>query len=118
MKQILMLAILSLVSCDNRYGVEFIVHNESQETIDSIRISTSDKKSTIKLVQLQKGLTKVAFLDMADVLRIDGDYKVEITSRGQTKINNVGYYTNGSPPDETYDIYFMADTIKFESKPR
>ena len=114
MKQILTILILSLVSCDNRNGVEFIVHNESQGTIDSVRISTGDKKSTIKLFDIQKGLTKEDFLDMRDILKIDGHYILEITASGQTRTNDFGYYTNGFSLDKGIDIYFMADTIIYK----
>ena len=118
MKQILTILILGLVSCDNRNGVEFNIHNESQATIDSVRISTSDKKSFIKLADIEKGLTKKDYLDMKDILKIDGDYIIEITASGQTRTDKFGYYTNGFALDESFDIFITTDTIKYESKIR
>jgi len=106
------------VSCDNRYGVEFIIHNESTVTIDSVRVSTSDKQLTIKLTKIQKGQMKADFLDMRDIIKADGHYFVEINTPGLTKVNNIGYYTNGYPLDEKFDIYFADDTIKYKPKIR
>src|SRR5687768_12714129 len=118
MRQILTILVLSFVSCDNRYGVEFIIHNESTVTIDSVRVSTSDNKATIKLMEIQKGQTKADFLNMRDIIQADGDYFVEISTPGVTKVNNIGYYTNGFPLDERVDIYYADDTIKYKLKIR
>jgi hypothetical protein len=87
-------------------------------TIDSVRITTSDKGSTIKLVDIKKGLKKEEFLSMRDILKVDGDYHVEINTPGVTKINNIGYYTNGAPQDKEIDIYFYDDSIKCNYKTR
>ena len=118
MRHILTVVILGLVSCDSKVGVEFIVHNRSTVTIDSVRITTSDKGSTIKLTDIKPGQEKREFLNMREILKSDGDYHVEINTPGVTKINNIGYYTNGSPQDENIDIHYFDDSVKCDYKLR
>jgi hypothetical protein len=116
MKYILNTLILCFVSCNNKHGVEFIIHNESAVTIDSVRISTSDNRSTIKLFDIQQGMTKTDFLDMNDIAKTDGDYLIKINTIGATKTNRMGYYTNGAALDEKIDVYFSNDTIIYKQK--
>lgn len=116
MRQIVLILILALTSCDSRQGIKFIIRNESPDIVDSARISTSDKKSTIKLVDIKKGQVKDHYLDMTDIAKVDGHYIVEIHTKGVLKSENVGYYTNGFPQEESIDIYLTADTIIYKSK--
>src|SRR5690349_2198584 len=116
MKHILIIVILGFVSCDRRVGVEIIIDNKSTTTIDSVRIITSDKRSTIKLTGIKPGQTKKEFLDMRETLKADGDYHIEINTPGVTKMNNIGYYTNGAPLDENIEIHYFDDSVKCDYK--
>jgi hypothetical protein len=66
------------------------------------------------LGEIRKGQTKAEFLDMRGIVKADGDYFVEINTPRVTKINSIGYYTNGFSLDEKLDIYFRDDTIKYK----
>jgi len=116
MKRLLIILTLSLVSCDNKFGVELIIHNESTQTIDSLRVSTSDKMSTIKLTDIKKGQEKKDFLDMSETVQADGHYTMELNTKRATKTKNIGYYTNGIPLDERIDIFVTDDSIKYTTK--
>ena len=113
---LLIILIITSASCGNRHGVEFIIHNNSNIKIDSIRVSSSDKRTTIKFVNIEKGATKQEFLDMGEVVKADGNYIVELSTLGIAKNKSIGYYTNGYPSEEKIDIYFEGDTIKYKSK--
>jgi hypothetical protein len=106
------------MSCDNKNGVELIIHNESDEMIDSVRVWTSDRKATIKLIDIKTGERKSDFLDMTKISKTDGDYILQINSNGTFKNKNMGYYTNGFSSDETIDVYVKNDTITYVQKLR
>ena len=116
MKYMLPILVFILVSCDGNVGVEFIIHNQSTVTIDSVRVTTSDKRSSIRITDIRQGLDKKGFLDMRDILKVDGDYHVGINTPGVTKVNSIGYYTNGFPLDDEIHIYYYDDSIKLDFK--
>ena len=118
MRQILTLLVFCLMSCDNKNGVELIIHNESNEMIDSVRVWTSDRKATIKLNNIKAGEKKSDFLDMTKISKTDGDYILQINSNGRFKNKNMGYYTNGLSQDETIDVYVTNDSITYVQKIR
>ena len=53
---------------------------------------------------------------MREILKVDGNYHVEINTPGVTKINNIGYYTNGAPIDENINIHYFDDSVKCDFK--
>ena len=118
MRQILPLLVFCLMSCDNKNGIELIIHNESKEMIDSVRVWTSDRKATIKLSDIKTGEKKSGFLDMTKISKTDGDYILRVNSNGTFKHTNMGYYTNGSSLDETIDVFVTNDTITYIQKIR
>lgn len=116
MKWTATILIFSLLSCNSQYGVEFIIHNRSTVIIDSVRIATSDKRSRIKLIDIEPGQAKKEFLSMQEILKVDGHYHVEINTPGVTRINNIGYYTSESPIDGSIDIHYFDDSVKCNFK--
>lgn len=103
-----------LTSCTDRQGIEFIIYNNSQLTIDSVIVTTTNLESKIRLDDIKPGLDKIAFLNMDNISKVDGDYSVEIITDSITYKNKIGYYTNGFPSERKIEIWFSQDSIKYK----
>lgn len=114
MKLILIILVLSLVSCKSEPAIEFIINNESTTIIDSVTVTTSDNRSTIKLYNIKPGQGKKERLSMRETLKGDGNYHVEINTSGVTQSDNFGYYTNGAPIEENICIHYFNDSINYD----
>ena len=79
MKYVLILfLVIIFTSCDNTNGVKLKLYNETYGvTLDSVRVSTSDKKATIKFTRIDAGDEKTGFLDISRVNKTDGHYVVQ-----------------------------------------
>lgn len=111
MKRLLIILTIGLVSC--KQGVNFVIHNDSSDTIDVLKIKTSDFTSEISLNGLPHTQKKIIFLDMSETKGIDGHYNLSSLSNGVTKTVDFGYYTNGAPLEDTIDIYVNNLNVNF-----
>jgi hypothetical protein len=66
------------------------------------------------MVNIKPSSQNRALLDMSNVIKVDGDYIIEIKTKGQNKLKHYGYYTNGWPCEEKIDIYVTNDTIRYK----
>lgn len=106
--------IVVIFFCSCNTGIEFVIHNDSSNRIDFVNISTSDKKANLTIKNVEANSEKIDFLNMNKVGQVDGSYFLEINQDKNYKIVNFGYYTNGSPVEEKFDIYISNDTVIFK----
>ena len=111
MRSIFCIAGLLLVSCQESI-IEFVVHNQSDSQIDTVKVTSSDSLATFEIISINPNSQNKGFLDLANVIKTDGDYIIEVNSKGQNRSIHCGYYTNGWPSEEIIDIYVTSDSIK------
>jgi hypothetical protein len=107
-----------LVSCSGGRKINFVVHNLSQDVIDSVVVITSTNNSRVVINDIQPGSSEKKFLEMSKEPYVDGDYHVSIVAGSRTYSNRIGYFTNGAPVEEKMEIWFSMDTIRYEPKPK
>jgi hypothetical protein len=105
-----------LIGCTSDREIDFVVHNTSQDPIDSVVVLTSTNSSRLFIDDIEPGSSKNGTLTMTKERYVDGYYAVSITAGTKTYRDRMGYFTNGGPFEEQIDIWFSADTIRYESK--
>jgi len=108
MKYILLILLLSIVSCSGP-EVEFTITNKTNTVIDSVIISNGFDK--VKIVQVPINDSLITALEFSDKTKSDGHYLVQSYSGNSVLKNSFGYYTNGSPTNESFGIEVFKDTI-------
>ena len=106
---------LLLVSCNSHQRrIRLVIHNNHERPIDSVVVTTSTNSSRVSIGNIEPGFSREDFLDMSDEPYADGDYHVSIIAGTITYLNNIGYFTNGSPVEKKLEIWFSRDTIRYE----
>lgn len=100
-------------SCKSNNSAHFSITNDSPNTIDSLRISSSGSDYTNKVVVknvLPKSNSTIE-LNMNDVPKFDGNYFIEVFVKESKREKAFGYYTNGTPTNSTYILSITKDSI-------
>ncbi len=109
LKQILLIVLLLLLlhSCDLiRKGMDVSIHNDTSYTIYNVTVSANaDTFVTFDSISPNQEIIK--FLNMKDMPKTDGAYKLIFTYPDGEEVNKTfGYYSNGWPDNE-----YMCCTI-------
>jgi hypothetical protein len=104
------------IGCTSDREIDFVVHNTSQDRIDSVVVLTSTNNSRLLINDIQPGSSKNGTLTMTKEPYVDGHYNIAIVAGAKTYRDRMGYFTNGGPFEEQIDVWFSADTIRYESK--
>lgn len=110
-----LISILTLVSCDNRIIANFEISNETKFKIDSLKIEPTVSLNE-RFIAINPDATVKYEVDMTEILKTDGSYRLTYIQNGKTLIKNFGYYTNGYPIEDLIKIKVLNDTILFNSK--
>ncbi|MBQ4913525.1 hypothetical protein J8L85_03695 [Maribacter sp. MMG018] len=94
-------------------GVTFEVKNQSGIQIDSVHITNG--YSSVVESNIGNGKSYSIFLpfDKGIKIRGDGSYQIRIYNKTSNREMNFGYFSNGIPLAEEYEILIEKDTILF-----
>jgi len=110
-KPLLLLTLSLLLSCSKSDQIEFIVENDTDVQIDSVRVYPS-MYPTGYFHTIPSGKEQSIITDMSDIPAHDGDYTLEYKLQ-EEDLNQVtfGYYTNGYALEDRITIEISKDTI-------
>ena len=94
-------------SCSDPH-MEFEVTKKTDDLIDSIRISTTERES-LQIIELNDSTKFNYRLDMESLPDVDGSYILTYTRNGKRETEYFGYYTNGYPLNDGYRIIITDD---------
>jgi hypothetical protein len=98
-----------LLSCKNKIIAKFEIANTTKESIDSFYILPDNFKDNF--IQVEPN-TKISYnIDMTDLPKVDGSYRLSFKSRNKTVFIPFGYYTNGYPMESITRIIIHPDTV-------
>lgn len=102
-----------LTSCQNEIKAKFEITNRTNTVIDSINIKSNDHNNTSDFIKLEKDESKIYFMDMTDLPKVDGDYLLSFRPQntGVVRFERFGYFTNGYPLEDVTKIIFETDTV-------
>ena len=106
---------LILLSCNNKVIANFEITNETDFSIDSLKIEPMVITDG-KYISLNNNETIAYEVDMTGIVKTDGSYKLSYYLNGKTIIKDFGYYTNGYPIENLIEVTVLNDTILFNSK--
>ena len=100
-------------SCQTNKTAHFEILNDSNQTIDSIKISCSgtDYKQKTTVRKIIPNQSEAIILDMNEVKKVDGNYFMELYVDNHKKVKAFGYYSNGMPSNSVYSLLIKNDTI-------
>lgn len=108
----LLLAFVSLAALyDWMNTVDFTVTNHQPTVLSKLLITAG--RDTLTVTDLDPGRSFSGTLNFRNAIQIDGQY--ELLFNGQRNRGNFygfGYYSNGTPLDEKFDILVETDTIR------
>ena len=109
----LLLTLTLLFSCSKPNQIEFIVENDTETQIDSVRVYPSGYDMGYYHT-IQSGKNQSIVVDMSDIPTHDGDYTLEYKIKSDT-LNEVkfGYYTNGFALEDRITISIQQDSILY-----
>lgn len=98
-----------LLSCKNETIAKFEVANTTKESIDSFYILPDNFKDNF--IQVEPN-TKVFYnINMTDLPKVDGSYRLSFKSKTKTVFIPFGYYSNGYPMESITRIVIHSDTV-------
>tara|TARA_B100001778_G_scaffold317526_1_gene305287 strand:+ start:338 stop:712 length:375 start_codon:yes stop_codon:yes gene_type:complete len=110
--QFLLVASIVLTSCEADIEAKFEITNHTNTTIDSINIKSFDHSPNENFITLEAGESKVYWLNMSNLPKVDGDYLLSYKqNKNSSKIKRFGYYTNGYPTEKLTEIEILGDSI-------
>lgn len=98
-----------LQSCRDPH-VNFHIHNKTEDPIDNIILSATGRPNN-DTFNLASGNSIKYELTMSNIPKHDGNYIISYSRNGNTEYKNFGYYTNGYPLSDNYDLTIMSDTL-------
>lgn len=111
-----------LNSCEDPRGVNFVVHNKSDASIDSVFIRASGDTLLTKIYEISPGMSRNGWLHLSVSDTAEGNYIVHIMTQVKGEnyefIGNIGHYKGGTPSEKRMDIWFSPDSIRHEPTPR
>lgn len=113
MKKIRLFLLILFLSCsfDRSETVNFEILNKSELSVKLIQISNGQNKLFLnrKLNLDEKVNCKLKFTD--SITKGDGNYYLKYIFKGDTIEKYFGYFTNGYPLSDHYDISIYKDSI-------
>ncbi|MHA7059989.1 hypothetical protein ACWGOQ_0022370 [Aquimarina sp. M1] len=92
-------------------GIQFIIKNNSDFTIENIKISTSEHLYIKEFEKIEANKSVTGFLSMKSNNQ-DGSYTLELTrNNGVKESRKYGYYSNGKASDDGIILTIQNDTI-------
>jgi|JI9StandDraft_1071089.scaffolds.fasta_scaffold840658_1 hypothetical protein len=98
------------LSCSDRANIKMIVKNELQYNIEHMILKTTGGSELFYKDLLPNELIELR-IDMTDIPKTDGHYIIEYYIKDSSVVRHFGYYTNGYPINNRYDIRIQVDTI-------
>ncbi|MDH7444994.1 hypothetical protein [Aquimarina sp. 2201CG14-23] len=115
-KIIMIVLCATINSCTffNKEEIQFEIINNSDFALKNVKVSTSEKLTTQKFDSIEPKENIVDFLSMKNNTQ-DGSYTIEFTRINNNKEENkYGYYTNGTPLEDSIKFNIQNDTIIVE----
>ncbi|WP_461599455.1 hypothetical protein [Winogradskyella sp.] len=108
-----LLIITIIFSCNHNEG-NFMISNESDFDIDSLRIFPD---SEVKVLSLKKN-ESVNYKTLMNLVKSDGSYRIlfNVPKTNKTVFQKFGYFSNGYQTEDIINIKIMNDTILFDSE--
>ena len=114
-KYLILIFLCGLISCHNNTSMKFEVTNKSMDLIKNVQISCTGSKD-IETSEFDKQ-NKIKYrLDMSNIPKTDGSYKVVFNRDGEMESKVFGYYTNGYPINNKYEILILENNIEIKEK--
>lgn len=113
-KLIIISTIITLISCNTNHSVRIKIDNQLNKTIKSIIISNS-VNDTLILENIKSGDHKQDYLNFNNQIMADGDYTIIYSTYDTSDSKKFGYFTNGYPLDNGFNITIHKDEIKIDS---
>lgn len=108
----LLATLILLISCDSDIKAKFEITNQTNSVIDSVNIKSFDHLSNQSFITLKVGESKIYWLNMTNLPKVDGDYLLTFKKNQANKeIKRFGYFTNGYPLEEITKIQIDKDTV-------
>ena len=108
----LLATLILLISCDSDIKAKFEITNQTNSVIDSVNIKSFDHLSNQSFITLKAGESKIYWLNMTNLPKVDGDYLLTFKKNQANKeIKRFGYFTNGYPLEEITKIQIDKDTV-------
>lgn len=112
---VLLIVVFFFTSCYfNNYKVEFEIINNTEFTIDSLKIFPNSDKS-LNYMSLKPYQKRSYVIDMFNVPARDGSYLLSYKSNNKLIKKGFGYYSNGMPLENKIVIRIKNDSIDFKS---
>lgn len=96
--------------CGDTVNIKMKVKNELQYNIEDMVLKTSGGSELIYRDLLPNELVELR-LDMTDIPKTDGYYIIEYCINDLNVVRSFGYYSNGHPINNRYEIVIQIDTI-------
>ena len=114
-KFLILIFLCCFISCSNNTSMEFEVTNESMDLIENVQISCTGCED-IETLEFNKQ-NKIKYrLDMSNIPKTDGSYKLVFNRDGEMESKGFGYYTNGYPLNHKYEIQILENNIEINEK--
>lgn len=109
---------LTISSCSffKGTGVDFEIKNNTDKTVNEIKILTTDGSETSVFSKIETGESESGFLKM-DTDKNDGSYILEFKRENEEpKIYMNGYFSNGAAMSDKIIFEIETDTVYFNRK--
>ena len=98
------------IRCGDTVNIKMKVKNELQYIIEEIVLKTNGGSELLYKDILPNELIELR-LDMTDIPKTDGNYIIEYCINDLNVVRSFGYYSNGHPINNRYEIGIQKDTV-------
>lgn len=89
--------------------------NDSDFILENISVEIIDKTKRTNPINLSPKETKIIMLDFSNVPQMDGHYMIKFRQNEKVVSKEFGYFTNGQPMEDKWQLTIGEDTIVFSS---
>ncbi|PHR94883.1 MAG: hypothetical protein COA80_11895 [Leeuwenhoekiella sp.] len=112
---LLILIIVCCSGCENKTTVNFQIKNDTTFQIDFLSIEPNQNPDKVTGLKPNQNLDYQ--IDMSHVPKTDGSYFLSFRMNDEQHLKRFGYYTNGWPISDLYELTIKADTILIKEIP-
>ena len=98
------------LSCSDSVNIKMKVKNDLQYNIEHMVLKTTGGSELFYKDLLPNELIELR-LDMTDIPKTDGHYIIGYCLKDSSVVRHFGYYTNGYPINNRFEIGIRVDTI-------
>ncbi|MEZ4957543.1 MAG: hypothetical protein R2825_28550 [Saprospiraceae bacterium] len=111
---VLIISTLLFLGCREKEIIIELI-NDSDFILENISVEIMDKTKRTNPINLSPKETKIITLDFSNVPQMDGHYMINFKQNGKVVSDEFGYFTNGQPMEDKWQLTIGEDTIVFSS---